>query len=136
MPTTGLVAGTKLRIFDDTVAVARATDCSIDLQMDTQSVSHKDSAGGFASITPGEISGTATCSALYEEVAGGLSGLYTKFVAGTAVTVKFTTGVTGDKVWSGSALITAWNLKGTHKEIANGTVTFTFNGAVAMGVVA
>ena len=110
-------------------AIARATDCSIEFSVETESVSHKDSTGGWATVTLGERSGSGTCDMLYEEVTGGFVDLYDKFEAGTAVTLVFGTGVSTTTQYTGTAYITSMRLTGTHKQTATASVTFTFSGA-------
>ena len=136
MATVGLVPGTLLRLYDGSTAIARATECSVSFNVETQSISHKDSTGGWASTTLGEKSGTATCNFLFEEVAGGFAALWAKFIAGTVVVLKMTTAVTGDSAFSGNAYITSMELTGTHKEVSTASISFTFDGAVAKTTVA
>lgn len=136
MPTSGIVSGTKLRLFDDATAIARATDCSVEFSAETESVSHKDSTGGWAETEVGELSGTGSCEILFEETTGGFSTLWDKFINKTALTLKMTTGVTGDTVISGQAYVTSMTLTGTHKQKATASISFTFSGAVSRTVVA
>jgi predicted secreted protein len=136
MPTTGFVSGSKLRIFVGNVAVARATDCSVEFDVETESVSTKDSTGGWTNSILGDRSGKGQCEMLIEEVAGGWASLFDAYLAGTAITISMTTGVVGDLKLSGSAFVTSAQLKGTHKQAASGSISFTFNGVVTKGVAA
>lgn len=130
-----LESGTKVRLYADNVAIARATDCSIELSAETESTSDKDSEGGWVEIEVGDLRGTGTSQFFTEEAQGSFDSLYTKFSAKQSLVVKMTGGVVGNRVLTGTAFITALSMNGVHKQKVTASVTFTFSGAVSKTVV-
>lgn len=130
MATTGIVNGHNLRFFLAGTAIGQATSCSISFSAETRDTAHKDVGGptGWADVETGQLSWTGTCDALYSE-AQQFETLYTAFAAGTAVTVQYSTDVTGDKYFYGSALVTALDMNADNNENVTYTVSFTGKGA-------
>lgn len=136
MATVGLVSGTILRLYIGSTAIARATECEISIESEMETVGHKDSAGGWVNQKPtGSKSGSWSNQSFFEEVAGGFAALWSAIDADTAVTIKMTTGVTGDTTISGSSFINSLKLTGTYKQRATFTCSGVFDGTVSKGVV-
>lgn len=136
MATTGIVSGTKLRLFIDDVAVARATNCKFSTKNDLRQTVHKDNVGDFATYEYGDFNGDLSSDFLVEETANGLKDLLTKFKAKQSVTFIYGTGVTGDLKLSGNAKIEEIDVDGPVKENSKGSIKLKIDGNYTIGVYA
>ena len=135
MATVGVVNGHYLRFFDNGVAIAKATECTISWAIEMRETAHKDTAGdggGWKEVAPGQKSGTGSTSGLYAEDTNSFATLYGKMAAGTALDITFTTGESGDSVWSGEAYITSMELNAPNNENVTYSVSFEFSGEVTL----
>ena len=131
MGTTGVVNGHYLRFFDGGVALAKATECSISWAVEMRETAHKDTAGdggGWKEVAPGQKSATGSTTLLYSEETNSFSTLWTKMANGTAIVVTFTTGVSGDTIWYGTAYITSMELNAPNNENVTASISFEFTG--------
>lgn len=138
MATTGIVNGHYLRAFDNGVALAYATECSISINAEMRSLSHKDTdgtGGGWAEKAPGEKSATGSTSGLYAEDNNAAAALFAKLADGTPLTITFTTNETGDTVWSGEAFLVSLEINAANNESVTYSASWEFNGALTMGTV-
>ena len=116
MPTTGKFSSRLLAIYTGAGAgtkITHQTDASLSIGSNTIDVTTKDSAGWEESIYGNknwEMSGSAVFAF---DAANGHSSLLANITAGTTVTVLLTTAITGDKKWSGTALVTKLDLNGS-----------------------
>lgn len=117
MPTTGVVNGRLLLFEINTetttyVAVGCATECSLSIDRDTRETTCADT-GDYRTFLSGLITGTGSFSGLFafDDSNQNAIDIYDWLTAGTAKTVKFTTGVTGDVEISASALFTNISLQ-------------------------
>lgn len=135
MPTTGIVNGTNLRFYIGAVAVGHATSCSLTISRTMRSILTKDSAGSYEQVAPGQLKATGSGSGLfsYDTANYGVDDLFTAINAGTSLTVRFTTDVTGDKYWEGSAYLTNLNFEGPVEENSTYSFDIEFNGAITQG---
>jgi TP901-1 family phage major tail protein len=144
MATTGPVNGTLISIYKDVsgtlTKIANATSHSIDFTKDMIDVTNKDSAGAKEFIA-GEYGYTLSVEGIFENEASvsasGLSfkDILTDCLAGTSVTVVFTTNVTGDDKWTGSAFFSALSLTAPNNDKATFTGTLQGTGAITAGTV-
>ena len=140
MATTGVINTTLLRVYVGSVAYACAVDAALSFTRDLRDATCKDS-GSWRDILPGRMSGTVTLTGLYKDTDaptdGGAIDIYDDFVAGTNVTILYSTEVSGDTYWSCPAYITAWGLSSSGSE-DNVTydATFELTGAATKGTVA
>lgn len=135
MATLGVVNGHYLRFFDTAVAIAYATECSISWTAEMRELAHKDTTGdggGWVEKAPGQKSATGSTSLLYSEETNSFATLYAKFTAGTALAVTFTTGESGDSVYSGEAFITSMEINAPNNENVTASISFEFNGEVTL----
>jgi len=128
MATSGVINSTLLRVYVGSTAVACAVDATLSFTRDLRDATCKDS-GSWRDILPGRISGTISTSGLYKDdsapVDGGAVDIYDDLIAGTNVTVLFSTEVTGDTRWSAPAYVTQWELNSAGSE-DNVTYSATF----------
>jgi len=137
MATTGIHTGHIMRLYIDATAVANATNCTMSLAMSPRTISHKDTsgtAGGWEEKLGGKKSGTVSSDYLREE-GDSSTALFTAFAAGTAVTWLYSSQVSGDKSWTGSGFITAYDQAAPDEENATGSITIETSGAVTEATV-
>ena len=139
MPSTGIINGTNLRVYEGSDAVAYATEGNFSLSREFTEQLHKDNAGsGWAERSPHTKSATITVSALYADDASStnFNELFTAWDGGTSLTLKFSTEVTGDDFWSGSFYCESIELNAPDKDDASYSATFISTGAITMSQVA
>jgi len=127
-----IVNGHDLRVYVGGSAVAKATECSFSLSTNMREIAHKDtagSAGGFREVSAGQKSGTMTTSALYSE-GESFESLFSAWDAGTAVVVKFSDEVSGNKHMTANALISSLDMNAPDNENVSYSVTFELSGAI------
>jgi len=123
MATTGAINGTLLILYVNEVAVGSCTTHSINVNAATRDATTKSS-GGWEESLEGLINWSISGSGLvlYSDTYG-FSALFSQAVARTPVTVKFSTEVSGDTFWHGSARITELTADAPQEE----STTYTFN---------
>lgn len=135
MATTGIVNGHYLRFYDGGTALAKATECEINFAVEMRETAHKDTSGtngGWKSVAPGQKSGTGSTSLLYSEETNSFATLWAKYAAGTALTLTFKTGVSGDHVWTGTAYITDMKLNAPNNQNVTASISFEFSGEITL----
>ena len=112
MATTTSINGTDFVVQYDSgagyVTVATSTSASLSLSLETRDTSNKASAG-WADALYGQRSWSADVEGLLTFATGNIASLWALYQNITSVTLKFVqaTPVTGDLVWSGTALLTS-----------------------------
>ena len=128
--------GTLLGVYSASTLIAHATEGSISLSMDTRDATTKDSSG-TRDLLEATKSGTISVSALYaEDAAYGVQELMTAWSARTALTVKFSTEVSGDYYWSASAYVTSLEVNSGMEDNVSYSATFELTGAITYDQVA
>ena len=122
--------GTLLGVYSASTLIAHATEGSISLSMDTRDATTKDSSG-TRDLLEATKSGTISVSALYaEDAAYGVQELMTAWSARTALTVKFSTEVSGDYYWSASAYVTSLEVNSGMEDNVSYSATFELTGTI------
>jgi len=143
MPTTGVINGTLLRVTLGGDKTIYATSSTLSMSMETRETINKDNTGSWASAEAGTKSATLTFEGQYSQddtvdaearVDG--PGIFTLFDAGTAVSWKMTTGVTGDDEYSGTGLITSFEVSAPVEENSTYSGTITVTGAITKATIA
>ena len=135
MPTTGIINGKLVRLYDGSDTIGQSTSCSLDISTQMRSISHKDS-GGFQENLPGEISGTLSVENFYSnDATHGAKELTAKQLAGTLITWKMSTEVTGDTFWSGTGYLNSSSLSFPNEDNSTASFTMTVTGTITQGVV-
>ena len=128
--------GTLLGVYSASTLIAHATEGSISLSMYTRDATTKDSSG-TRDLLEATKSGTISVSALYaEDAAYGVQELMTAWSARTALTVKFSTEVSGDYYWSASAYVTSLEVNSGMEDNVSYSATFELTGAITYDQVA
>lgn len=128
--TAGIINGTLIGIYVAGTKVANATSNDLDLSMALRETTNKDTSGYKTSLG-GILSWTCSGEGFFaEDAAYGFDDLFAVWAARTAVTVMISSQVSGDKKYTGSALLI--NLKRTAPLEANTTFTVSFEGTGAL----
>lgn len=143
MATTGIIDGRLLKIWKNVggtlTPVACATECSISLSKSTRDITCKDSDAGYQDFLAGVTSGTISVSGLYSQSATNIKAdaLYDDFTAGTPVTIRFSTEVSGDTYYECQAIITSWEVSSPNSgDNVTYSATFQIKGAITKDTVA
>jgi TP901-1 family phage major tail protein len=135
MATTGVFNGTLLVVKIGGVAVAHSTACSLSVSTDLPDASTKDS-GGWAAQIQGQRSWSVSTDglAVIESAAAGINveDLFSSVSSRTDVTLTFSTFVSGDKIWTGTAAVESLDFTGDMESPATFSASFTGTGALVM----
>ena len=116
--------------------VAHSTSHSMEVNKETIDVTSKDSAG-WKEMLSGLKSGSMSGEAFFDEAATyGFDDLYAAFIAATEVAIRFSTEVTGDKYYSGNAIITSLSREAGNEEAMTISYSLEITGALAEQTVA
>lgn len=130
MATTGIMNGTLLGVYAGSTLIAHATEGSISLSMDTRDATTKDS-NATRDLLGATKSGTISVSALYaEDAAYGVDDLMGAWSSRSALTVKFSTEVSGDHYWSASAYVTSLEINAGMEDNVTYSATFELTGDI------
>mgnify|MGYP003639218282 CR=1 FL=1 len=136
MATTGIINGSIMLLYtsvdDGTtwIPIAHSTDNTLDVTGDTREANTKDSSGWreyLASFKSWTMSGE---SLLALDSAHGFTQLLAIMEADTVIKVKISSEVTGDKYWTGSALITSISMSTPMED--NGSMSYSIQGSGAL----
>lgn len=129
--TSGIMNATLVGLYvNGSVKIANAVSHDLDLSMAVRDTTNKDNAGWQTGLG-GLKSWTCSAEAMFDQSANyTFDQLFALYDARTAITVYLSTGVIGDKKYSGSALITG--LKKSAAAEANVTFSVTLQGTGAL----
>ena len=135
MATTGVFNGTLLVVKVGGVAVAHSTSCSLSVSTDLPDSTTKDS-GGWAEQIQGLRSWSVSTDglAVIDASAAGINveDLFSSISSRTDVTLTFSTFVSGDKIWTGTAQVESLDFTGDMESPATYSGSFTGTGALVM----
>lgn len=140
MATTGIINGTLMRLFKGSTAIGYATSCQMNITAAMREILTKDSpAGGFREVLKGQLSGTLSTEALYAGPGDASTNvafddLFVDLIAGTVLTIKFTTDVVGDNIFTMSAICTSLDLNAGVEENTSYSASFEITGAIVKTV--
>jgi TP901-1 family phage major tail protein len=143
MPTTGIVDGTIIRLELATEKIVHATSSNLDMSLELTELSSKDTGGGdYTEQTAGKKSWSASCEGLYSyddtissDPRADVEALFDAWEAGTAVAVKWTTGVTGDVEFSGNAFVSNVSFTAPNADSATYSFQLTGTGAISKATI-
>ena len=130
MPTTGIYNGTYFRLFEDGVAFADSTECTINITAEMRETSSKDIVGGWRAVEPGQKAFTASTSVLIRTSGQGGKFATDKLIAGTIFDLVMGNDVTDDWELVGQAYLSSVSITATNKENVTGEFTFEGTGAL------
>ena len=135
MATTGQVVGYLVKIYTGTApgtAITCQTEASLELGVNMTDTTCKDTDPGWESKKPSRKNWSMSGSGYFSyDGTNGFSQLFAAYLAGTAVTVRISTGVTGDKAYSGSAFVESLSKTAGIDDTVSFDFTFAGNGAIA-----
>lgn len=135
MATSGVFNGTSLVVKIGGVAVAHSTSCALSVSTDLPDATTKDS-GGWAAQIQGLRSWSVSTDglAVIESAAAGINveDLFSSIASRTDVTLTFSTFVSGDKIWTGSAAVESLDFTGDMESPATYSASFTGTGPLVM----
>lgn len=127
MPTQGTVNGRTVAIYVEGTKITCQTNSTLELTMEPRESTCKDDTGNAAAFLGGQTSWTLGGEAkLAWDSAYGFSELYSVWQAAAPVTVVFKSTVSGDKQYSGEALLTSLSADTPDNE--DSTFSFSFQG--------
>lgn len=130
MATAGKLNGTLYKITVGATEIDNLTDNSVSFSVDTRDVTTKDSSGN-RELLPTILSATYSGEAIVAlDATYGAEELYDALVAKSAVTIEFTTNVSGDVQWSQSGYFTSVEIGAPMED--NVSVSFTIEGTGAI----
>ena len=145
MATTGIVNGSLIGLYKDITGtktkIANGRSTSVDISIDMIDITTKDSAG-YKEYLPGEKGGTFEFEGLLEEdgsVGGSLvspKDLVTDALAGTMITVRWSSQVTGDVYYESSAYISNVNFSAPNNAETTFTCSLQMTGTITQAAVA
>jgi len=111
----------------DAVAVANSLDVSFSANGESINITTKDS-GKFEEFFQGALNATASVSGYYED--GGLSAIWTAFLAGDEVVCKIGDAESGTEYFTGNAIITTFEVTGSgYQNAGTFSASLQFTGA-------
>lgn len=135
MPTTGVIDGTKVKMFvgGTPVAVSCQTEVSFEISHETRDTTCKD-ATQYATYAPGMVSVSASCSGLlrYDAPVGASTNtLEDSIFNRTELDIEIGSGISGDPKWAGKGYVENLSRSGSLAG-DNGEYEFSikFSGAV------
>ena len=128
--TTGIVNATLFKIYVGSNAIGCLTDISIDFSQSFRDTTCKDS-GGDETFLPSTRSWSASGSGYHaEDATYGFDDLYAAYIAGTQLTIKYSSEIVGNKLYTGTAYIENLSRSGQFEDNEQFSVTFKGVGAV------
>ena len=143
MATNGVINGTKFGVYAAGTKVGYATSASLSINHNLRDTSTKDS-GGWRSQLEGQRDFEVSVEGMviFTETGGGaitdltMDELYTTYIATrTLFTIKFSTEVTGDYAWSGSAFMTSLSADAPNEDSSTWSASFSGSGALTQAAV-
>ena len=136
MPSVGKVNGTQFGVFINNTLIAFSTSCSINISQETMNVTTANT-GNWNSRTVSRRDWEVSCSALmsFDSCVTNRKffDLYSNYIATqTLFTLKFKTNVSGDKFFTGEAILTELSLDAPNEETATFSASFVAAGPLAV----
>lgn len=131
MPTTGVFNGRLMNIYVGVDPIGCATESSLSLNRATIDTTCKDSAS-WASFIGGQMDWSLSSSSLLalDESNESAEDFLDALIGDTELTVKISTGVTGDWYLTGTGLCTSFEINAPDNDVATYSVTITGKGAL------
>lgn len=142
MATTGIVDGTIIGLYKDVsgtlTRIAALTSNDLDVNIDTLETSNKSGAG-WATFIAGKKGATFSFEGMFQENGStselSFEELYTDAVAGTAITLAFSSQVTGDIKYTASAILSNLKLSAPFNDTSKFTGSATITGAITKATI-
>ena len=136
MATTGVINGTLLGVYIGGTLIAKSTSCTLNIVHNTRNTSSKDSSGweeALGAMRSWTVSGDFLDA---EDAAYRFDDLFSLINNRSVVTLKFSSEVSGDKYYTGSALLTSLDREAPMEDNVSGAYSFKGTGALSEATVA
>lgn len=135
MATAGKFNGTLLNVYLNNIIIGCATSSELSVNVDLADATCKDD-GGWADHIHGLRDWSVSTDGLVAyDGTNNIGDLYTLLSGRTSVTLKFTTNVTGDLVFSGTASVASISVSAEMESAVTYSVEFTGKGALTKATV-
>ena len=143
MATDGVINGTKFAVYAGTTKIAYASSASISMNHNLRDTSTKDS-GGWRDQLEGQrdwevsVEGMLIFTNLDGSAISGLTmdELYTSYIATRdSFTLKFSTEVSGDYKWTGTAFLTSLSADTPNEDSSTWSASFSGSGVLTQAAV-
>lgn len=135
MATTGKFNGTLLNVYIDNTIIGCATSSELSINVDLADATCKDD-GGWADHIAGLRDWSVSTDGLVKfDGNNNVEDLYDLLSGRSVVTLKFTTNVTGDLVFSGQASVASLSVSAEMEAAVTYSVEFTGKGPLTKGTV-
>ena len=135
MASTGKMNGNAIGVYSGGTLITHSLTDTFSMSMSPIDTTTKDSAGNAEHLA-GLRSSEFTASFYFaEDATYGFEDLHDAWAAGTTLTIKQSSGVVGDKEYSGSAHITSLNRTAEHDGNVSCEATFQVTGAITKGTI-
>lgn len=127
--------GTLIKLYDGSTVIALLTSSDMTLEREMLDVTNKDSANWKENLAG--VRSFSFSAELFNDPAQtyNLEDLYTKWEAGTVITMKLSSEVVSEKKFTGSVLINNISLSTPANQASTVTVDFTGTGALVMATI-
>ena len=133
MATTGIVSGNLMQLYLNGNPIGCTTTAAFSFSRAVTEAICKDN-NGARQISPGGLSGTFTTSGLWKfDAAYGVEDISTLFLAGTSLTVRWTTNVAGDFYFQADCYCTELSGAAAVNDNVTFDATFTIDGDITKG---
>lgn len=135
MPTTGVINGTLLQVSVNGTVIAKSTSCSLEITHETRDTTTKDSGGWtdrLGALRSWNLSGDFLDA---EDAAYRFDDLFALINNRTLVTLRMSSGVTGDKYYEGSGFLTSLSREAPMEDNVSGSYSFEGTGALTENTV-
>ena len=130
MASTGFINATKFGLYVQGILVSFSTNCSIEKSMDTREVTNKQS-GGNAEFRESKKSWSGSGEFVFApDATYTYEDLYALWNARTMITARWSTEVSGDKFYTGSAYITGLSMTAPVEDNMSYSVSLQGTGAI------
>lgn len=136
MATTNVINGTLLGVYAGGALIAKSTSCALNVVHNTRNTSSKESGGwedALGAMRSWTISGDFLDA---EDAAYRFDDLFALIGSRAAVTLKMSSEVSGDKYYTGSALLASLDREAPMEDNATGSYSFKGTGALTEATVA
>ena len=133
--TTGVINGTLIGIYSGGTLIAKSTSCTLSITHSTRNSSSKDS-GGWEEALGGMRAWTMAGDFLdAEDASYRFDDLFALIGSRAPVTLKMSSEVSGDKYYTGSAILTSLDREAPMEENVSGSYSFKGTGALTEATV-
>lgn len=126
------INATNFLVYKDNIVIAHSTDASIELNLEMQDASTKNS-NGYREVLPGQISGSGSVNGLVDYSATyGAQSFASLITSRSSFTCKFNDAQSGGQYYSATAYVSKFSLNGPAESPLSYSVEITLSGAITI----